>query len=113
MSSSLKAGETIETGAGKKIMLGTERVELPPADLGGRIVHRGWTLEFPKNATLIWPVYPHNPYSDTPETNVAYAVGRLTVPLVLRTQPGRYVRANELELAFLLRARYSPIARRN
>ena len=36
----LKAGETIETGSGKKLVLGTERVELPPADLGGRIVHR-------------------------------------------------------------------------
>jgi len=100
----LKAGEVIETGAGKKLVLGTERVELPPSDLGGRIVHRGWTLEFPRNATLIWPVYPHNPYADVPETNIAYAVGRLTVPLVLKAQTGRYVRANELELAFLLHA---------
>ena len=99
----LKAGEAIETGAGRKVVLGADRVELPPAELGGRIVHRGWTLEFPKNATLIWPVYPHNPYSDSPETNIAYAVGRLTVPLALKAQPGRYVRANELELAFLLR----------
>jgi hypothetical protein len=100
---SLKAGEALETGSGKKVVLGGERVELSAADLGGRISHHGWTLEVPAGAALSWPVYPHNPYADVPETNIAYAVGRLTVPLTLKARPGKYVRANELELAFRLR----------
>lgn len=100
----LKAGEELVTGAGKKLTLGTERVELTAAELGGRITHHGWTLEVPEGASLSWPVYPHNPYSDAPETSIVYAVGRLTTPLVLKSVPGKYVRANELELRFRLLA---------
>jgi hypothetical protein len=99
----LKAGAALETGSGKKVVLGGERVELSAAELGGRISHHGWTLEVPAGAALSWPVYPHNPYADVPETNIAYAVGRLAVPLTLKARPGKYVRANELELAFRLR----------
>ncbi len=99
----LKAGETLETGAGKKLVLGGDRVELSAADLGGRISHHGWTLEVPAEASLSWPVYPHNPYADVPETNIAYAVGRLTAPLPLKARRGKYVRANEMELGFRLR----------
>ena len=98
----LKAGEAIETGAGKQLVLGAERVELSAAEIGGRIVHHGWTLEVPEGASLTWPVYPHNPYADAPETNIAYAVGRLTVPLALKARPGKYIRAHELDLAFRL-----------
>ena len=99
----VKAGEALETGSGQRLMLGADRVELSPADLNRRIVHHGWTLELPEGASLSWPIYPHNPYTDLPETNIAYAVGRLTVPLALKARPGKYVRANELELAFRLR----------
>jgi hypothetical protein len=94
---SLKAGEGFETGAGKKFTLGSERIELTPADLGGRIVHHGWSMEVPPTASLVWPVYPHNPYSDSVETNLAYAVGRLSIPLELKSRKGKYVRANEME----------------
>lgn len=100
----LRAGETLETGSGKKLNLSAERVELTGADLGGRISHRGWTLEVPAEASLTWPVFPHNPYTDAAETDLRYAVGRLTAPLVLKPQPGRYVRARESELVFRLLA---------
>jgi len=40
----LKSGETLETGAGRKMLLGKERLELSPEELGGRIRHHGWTL---------------------------------------------------------------------
>lgn len=100
----LKSGEVLETGSGKRITLGTDRVELSPADLGNRITHHGWTLELPAGASLVWPVYPHNPYSDEPETNIAYAVGRLTVPLDLKPRRGKYVRPAELEMRFRLTA---------
>ena len=99
----LKAGEALETGSGRRLVLGAERVELSSADLGGRIVHHGWTLELPENASLSWPIYPHNPYTDAPETGIMHAVGRLSVPLALKARRGKYVRAKELELGFRLR----------
>lgn len=98
----LKAGEVLETGSGKKITLGAERIELSAADVGGRIAHHGWVMEVPAGAMLTWPVYPHNPYADVAETNIAYAVGRLSVPLPLKSRPGKYVRAHEMELPFRL-----------
>jgi len=51
-----------------------------PSDLGGRIRHHGWTLDLPAGPSLTWPIHPHNPYADGPETNIRYAVGRLSVP---------------------------------
>ena len=99
----LKAGEAIETGSGKRVVLGADRVELKALDLQGRLAHHGWILEVPADASLTWPVYPHNPYADAPETNLAYAVGRLTLPLPLQARKGKYVRANELERVFRVR----------
>jgi hypothetical protein len=96
----LKAGEVLETGAGQKITLGSDRIEL--ADLGGWISHHGWKLKLDPTANLVWPIYPHNPYSDAPETNIRYAVGALHVPLRLKSQPGRYIRTNEQEIVFVL-----------
>ena len=77
----LKAGETLETAAGKKITLGADRIELGAADLGGWIRHHGWTMKIDKTARLVWPVYPFNPYADGPETNLEWAVGALSVDL--------------------------------
>ncbi len=96
----LKAGETLETGAGKQITLSTERLEL--TDLGGWIRHRGWKLKVDPTAKLVWPVYPFNPYANAPETNIQYAVGAVSVPLRLKSQPGRYIRTNEQEIVFVL-----------
>jgi hypothetical protein len=99
----LKAGEPLETGSGRKVMLGADRVELPPADLNGLIRHHGWTMKVDPTARLVWPVYPHNPYANAPETNIEYAVGALSIPLRLKSRPGHYIRANEQEIAFTLR----------
>jgi hypothetical protein len=98
----LKPGETIETGAGRKLVLNAERLILQPADLGGWIRHRGWKLKLDSTAQLVWPVYPHNPYTNAPETDLNYAVGALRVPLRLKSQPGRYIRTNEQEIVFVL-----------
>ena len=100
----LKAGETLETGAGKKIAVGTERVTLGPEDLGGWIRHHGWTLRVDPTARLIWPVYPHNPYANAPETSLEYAVSALSVPLRQKAQPGKHIRSNEQEISFVLQA---------
>ena len=98
----LKPGEELETATGKKIALSAERVELGPEELGGWIRHHGWTLKVDPTAKLAWPVYPYNPYAAAPEKELRYAVGALSVPLHLKSQPGRYVRPNEQEIAFTL-----------
>jgi hypothetical protein len=77
----LKAGETLETGTGEKIELGTDRIELGPAELGGSIRHHGWTMKVDPSARLVWPVYPFNPYGNTSETSLEWAVGALSVDL--------------------------------
>jgi hypothetical protein len=101
----LKAGEMIETGTGRKVVLGKERIELSPAEIGGSLRHRGWSLKLDPTARLIWPVYPHNPYANASENNLEFAVGALTVPLQLKAQPGRYIRTNEQEIIFVLTAK--------
>lgn len=98
----LQAGETLETGAGRRVTLGADRIELRAADIGGWIRHHGWTMKVDPTAQLIWPVYPHNPYTNAPETNIKYAVGALSVPLRLKSRPGHYIRPNEQEIAFTL-----------
>ena len=98
----LKPGETMETGAGKKITLSSERIELQPTDLGGSISHHGWKLKLDPAARLLWPLFPHNPYTNSPETDIKHAVGALSVPLRLKSQPGRYIRTNEQEIVFAL-----------
>jgi hypothetical protein len=96
----LKAGEMLETASGKKVLLNKERIELRPAEIGEWIRHHGWTIKVDPSAQLVWPVYPHNPYADGPETSLEYAVGALSVPLILKSQPGRYVRPGEQEIPF-------------
>jgi hypothetical protein len=100
----LRVGETLETGAGRKIALGAAKIELSPEEIGGWIRHRGWTMKVDPAAKLVWPVYPHNPYTNGPETNLAYAVGALRVPLQLKSQPGRYIRVGEQEIMFTITA---------
>jgi len=101
---SLKAGEELETGGGKKVVLGKERIELGPDALGGWIRHHGWTLKVDPGARLVWPVYPYNPYADGPETGLEHSVGALSVPLRLKSKPGHYIRPGEQEIAFTLSA---------
>ena len=103
MQLALIPGETLETGTGRKITLGAEPLELTPDDLGGSIRHHGWTMSLDPAARLTWPFYPHNPYSDSPETDLKYAVGRLTIPLFLKSQPGHYIRPNEKQVVIKIR----------
>jgi len=97
----LKPGE-LKTGAGAVVSVSKERLELRGEQLAGSVSHRGWTLHVDPSAKLVWPVYPHNPYSDQPETSIERAVAAVSVPLKLKSQPGRYVRANEQEIIFRL-----------
>ena len=100
----LKAGETLETGVGKKFVLGTDKIELGPEEIGGWIRHHGWTMKLDPTARLVWPIYPYYPYGnrreDLVEKSVEHAVGRLSVPLRMKAKPGHYVRPDEQEIAF-------------
>ena len=93
----------LESAAGKKLRLGGERIELSHGELGAWIRHHGWTLKLAEGSRLIWPVFPHNPYADAPETRLEYAVGALSVPLRLKSKSG-FVRPAEQEIVFSLTA---------
>jgi hypothetical protein len=100
----LRSGETLETAAGERFVLGAERLELEPARLGEWILHHGWRLRVDRTARLAWPIYPYNPYRNAPETSLEHVVGTLTAPLRFRPQPGRSVRVGEQEILFTLEA---------
>lgn len=100
----LRPGEILETGAGRKLAVGPERIQLGPDDLGGMLRHGGWTMKVDQTAALLWPVFPHNPYTDAPETSLEHAVAVLSVPLRLRSVPGKYVRAREQEIVVSISA---------
>ena len=98
----LKAGEPLETAAGRKIVLGSERIELPAEALGGWLRHHGWTLKVDPASRLVWPIYPFDPYANGPETSLEHAVGALSVPLRTKAQRDRYVRPSKQEIPFTL-----------
>ncbi len=77
----LRPGETLETGAGRRLVPGAGRIALEGGELGGSIQHRGWKLSWTGEGRLEWPVYPYNPYADGPEQSLEYAVGALSFPL--------------------------------
>jgi len=77
----LKQGQILETGAGRKLLVNSARIDLPAEEIGGRLRHNGWTLRTDLASRLIWPVFPHNPYSDAPETGLERAVATLSTPL--------------------------------
>ncbi len=99
----LKQGETLETATGKKYVLGRERIELSPEDIGGSIRHHGWTMKVDPTARMIWPFFPYNPYADGPETTLEQAVAVLSVPLrKKKTTEDWYVRPAEQEISIVL-----------
>jgi hypothetical protein len=97
----LKAGEMLETGAGQKITLGADRIELGAAELGGLIRHHGWVMKVNPEARLVWPVYPFNPYANGPETSLEWAVGALSVDLHPKKENGEN-QHKEQQIDFLI-----------
>lgn len=82
----MKEGQEMETGAGRKFILGKDKIELDEAALGGTLTHNGWTIHFPAGMHFVWPVYPFNPYKDAPETELSKAIGLLSSPLEQKDQ---------------------------
>lgn len=99
----LRAGDALETATGKRFTVGTEKIELGPEDLGGWIRHRGWTLQLDSAARLIWPVFPHNPYGNSPEKNLRNAVATVSVPITATRPPGQPYGSGVQEISFTVR----------
>ncbi len=76
-----RLGKPLETGAGRKAVVGDEPISLAADQIGGWIAHAGWRLRLPPSATLRWPVLPHNPYRA--DGRAAPEEGRLVVHLPL------------------------------
>ncbi len=87
----LKAGQALETGAGRKLVLGPDKVDLKAEEIGGWIAHNGWIVRVAPASQLSWPVYPFNPYADGPETSLERAVGALSVPFRRGTEELAFV----------------------
>jgi hypothetical protein len=66
--------------------LGEDPIRLTGADCGGWFAHRGWRVELPAEATVQWPVRPHNPY--TKDGSATLDQARIVVSLPLGTEPG-------------------------
>jgi len=97
----LRPGEALKT-ATTSIKLSADPVSLGPEQIGDVIRHHGWTLKVAREARLVWPVYPYNPYANAPETTFDHAVGALSFPLHLKSRSGHYVRPDEQRFAFRL-----------
>ncbi|MBI3417729.1 MAG: hypothetical protein HY043_20750 [Verrucomicrobia bacterium] len=91
----LKPGETLETAAGRKVMLDEKTIRWNTEDVGNSIRHHGWKLTLPPGARLTWPIYPFNPYRNGPETDLAQAVGTVSFALSGRQTITFAVEANE------------------
>ncbi|MPY87514.1 MAG: hypothetical protein GEU99_06300 [Luteitalea sp.] len=100
----LESGKVLET-AKTKVTLDENRIELGPEEIGGWIRHRGWTLTVDPTARLTWPIYPFNPYSNAPETELRHAVGRLSIPLKVEPQRDWALSWRRQEIAFTLETR--------
>jgi hypothetical protein len=96
----LRPGELLETGK-TKVLLGADRVELGPEEVAGLVRHRGWSLQFESPASLVWPVFPYNPYANAPESSLRLAVGMLTVPIRPQEVGGRF---RKQDIRFVLEA---------
>jgi hypothetical protein len=90
----LQPNAVLETATGRKAVLDQEPIRWSAEDLGGWIRHHGWTLKLPPGAGLTWPVYPFNPYRNGAETELAHAVGTISLPLGGKMELGFAVETN-------------------
>ena len=82
----MKEGQEMETGTGRKFILGKDKIDLGEAELGGVLTHNGWTMHLPAGMQFTWPVYPFNPYKASAETDLSKAIGLLSLPLQQKDQ---------------------------
>jgi hypothetical protein len=93
-------GHSIATAAGRSATVSDAPILWDAGQLGGAVMHNGWTLRLPPGASLEWPVRPYNPYRNGPDPDLKRAVAALSVPLALSPRPESYVRPAETVLDF-------------
>jgi hypothetical protein len=68
------------TASGKTGLLSAEPFKLAPGEAGDWIEHRGWHVSLPAEASLQWPVFPHNPYTKDGRAELLDARIIMTLP---------------------------------
>ena len=90
----LHPGEALKVGA-STFTVGTGGIE----GTGTVIHHHGWTLKVDREARLVWPYYPFNPYRNGPETGLEHAVAVLSIPIrPEKAPPGKRLRTDRVRL---------------
>ena len=67
------------SNSGKSGKISAEPIKLSAADCGGWFEHAGWRVHIPDDATVQWPVLPHNQY--VKDGHAEPKEGRLVVTL--------------------------------
>lgn len=82
-------GKPFSTEGGVEKTLNGETFTLSGKEIGTWIEHAGWRLTVPDNATITWPVLPHNPY--VKDGSAKPAEGRIVVTLPFSKDKQDYV----------------------
>jgi hypothetical protein len=73
-------GEAWETDSGQRGTLGNASFEFTQGQAGAWFAHHGWRVALPPDATVTWPVLPHNPYRKDGRAETAEARIVITLP---------------------------------
>jgi hypothetical protein len=76
------------TASGKSGTINAEEFTLSPGEAGGWFEHSGWRISVPPQATLTWPVLPHNPY--TKDGHAEPREGRIVMTLPFSGDVSKY-----------------------
>ena len=82
-------GKSLKTECGVEKMLNGDTFALSGKEIGTWIEHAGWRLTVPDNATVAWPVLPHNPY--VKDGAAKPSEGRIVVTLPFSREKQEYV----------------------
>jgi hypothetical protein len=91
-------GELWETASGRRGKLSEEPFRLEPGEAGDWFAHHGWRIAAPRQASVIWPALPHNPYRK--DGRASAAEGRIVIVLPFNEK----VRRHELTIEASVRA---------
>ncbi len=81
-------GKPFSTERTPEAPLGEQGLSLGPGEAGAWLAHAGWRLSLPPEASVEWPVLPHNPY--VKDGSAKPAEGRIVVTLPFSEQRREY-----------------------
>jgi len=79
--------QPIQLSSGETLSLREDEIR-KTFDTAAWITHAGWRLSIPRDARLVWPVLPHNPYRKQGDATIEEA--RIVVALPFSTCRARY-----------------------